>query len=158
MRSVFQVEVDFAGHPVFVALGQQGRDQTQAGGGVGEDRGDASAALDLAIDAFEAIGGAQANLLPKRHVERREALRQVLLDPLGQLGRIGGPELDSLLQEELSLYPVWRIEDRPNALRHGFALIEAGHIRLSVLLQMKLAALPTRLGRCRLRQQLRERR
>ncbi len=158
MRSVFQVEIDFAGHPVLVALGQKGRDETQAGRGVGEDRRDTSAALDLAIDAFESIGRTQPNSLPKRHVERRKAVRQVFLGPLGQLGRIGGPELDSLLQEELSLYPVWRIEDRPNALRHGFALIEAGHIRLSVLLQMKLAALPTRLGRCRLRQQLRERR
>ena len=29
MGSVFQVEIDFAGHPVLVALGQQGTDEAQ---------------------------------------------------------------------------------------------------------------------------------
>ena len=149
MISVFQVEIDFAGHPVFVALGQKGRDETQAGRGVVEDRCHTRAALDLAIDSFETVGGAQTNPLAKRHVERREALREVLLGPLGQLGRIGGPELEGPLHQALSLDPVRCIEDRPNALRHGFALIETGDIRLSVLLQMKLAALPGPTGQGR---------
>jgi hypothetical protein len=142
MRSVFQVEINFAGHSVFVALGQKGRDEAEAGRGVGEDRRHTSAALDLAIDPFEAVGSTQPNSLAKRHVERREALRQVFLSPLCKLGRIDGPELDGLLHQALSFDPVRRIEDRPNALRHGFALIEAGDIRLSILLQVKLAALP----------------
>ena len=77
MRSVFQVETGFPGHPVFVALGEEVRDETQTGRRVGEDRRDARAALDLAIDAFEAVGGMQSNPLPMRQVKRREAVRQV---------------------------------------------------------------------------------
>ena len=46
MRSGLQVEIDLAGHPVVEA---------HAGRGVGEDRRDAGAALDLAIDVFEAV-------------------------------------------------------------------------------------------------------
>ena len=63
LRSVFQVEIDLAGHPLLVALGEQSGNETQTGCGVGEDRGDACAAFDLAIDAFEAVGGAQAGAL-----------------------------------------------------------------------------------------------
>lgn len=33
-----QVEIDFAGHPLLVALGHQGRDEAQSGGAFGEDR------------------------------------------------------------------------------------------------------------------------
>lgn len=85
MGSVFQVEIDFAGHPVLVALGQQGTDEAQTGRGIGEDRGHASAALDLAMDALKAIGGAQSRPLCKRQFEHRKAFRQVLLGPLGEL-------------------------------------------------------------------------
>ena len=146
MKSVFQVEIDFPGHPVLVALGQQGGDETQAGRGIGEDGGHASAALDLAIDAFEAVGGAQARPLRQRQLEDRKAFRQVVLGPLGELGCIGAPRLDRLLQEALGLGAIRGIEDRPNPLRHGFALIEAGDIGLGVLLQVKLAALPGNAG------------
>ena len=97
MKSVFQVEIDFAGHPVLVALGQEGGDEAQAGRRVGEDRGHAGAALDLAIDAFEAVGGAQARPLRQRQLEDRKAFRQVVLGPLGDLGSIGAPCLDGLL-------------------------------------------------------------
>ena len=115
MRSAFQFEIDFAGHPVLVALGQQGRDEEETGRGVGEDRGDASAALDLAIDAFEAVGGTQPNPFPIY----REAVGQVFLGPLVEFGGIGGPELDGLLHKAFSLGAIRRIEVRPNALCHG---------------------------------------
>lgn len=76
VRSVFQVEIDFAGHPLLVALGEQGGDESQTGCGVGEDRNDAGAALDLAIDAFRTGGGALPDALAVREkVARRAALR-----------------------------------------------------------------------------------
>lgn len=142
MKSVFQVEIDFASHPVLVALGQEGRDEAQTGRGIGEDRGNASAALDLAIDAFKPVGSAQAGPLRQRQVEDRETLQQVVLGPLGELGSIGAPSLDGLLQEALGLGAIRGIEDRPNALGDRLSLVETSDIGLGVLLQMKLTTLP----------------
>lgn len=58
MKSVFKVEMDFVGHLFLAALGEQGGDDAKTGRGIVEDRGNASATLDLAIDAIEAVGGA----------------------------------------------------------------------------------------------------
>lgn len=64
-----QVEIVFAGHPFLVALGEERGDEAQAGRGVGEDRSDAGMALDLAVDAFEAVGGAQSGPQAVRQIE-----------------------------------------------------------------------------------------
>jgi hypothetical protein len=50
MGSVFQVEIDLAGHPLLVALGEQCEDEPETGSSIGEDRSDAGAAFDLAFD------------------------------------------------------------------------------------------------------------
>ena len=76
-----QVEIDLAGHPVLVALGEPCRNEAQAGRGVGEDRGDAGAALDLAVEAFEAVGDAPPGALRVRQAEDDEALGKVLPGP-----------------------------------------------------------------------------
>ena len=55
--SVIQVEIDFTGHPVLIAFGQQRGDEAQAGSGIGEDGSDPGTTFDLAVDAFEAVGG-----------------------------------------------------------------------------------------------------
>ena len=44
-NSVFQIEIDFAGHPVLIVFGKQSRDEAKAGGGVRKDRCDTGAAL-----------------------------------------------------------------------------------------------------------------
>lgn len=46
----------------------------QTGRGVGEDLGDMGVVLDLAVDAFKAVGGAQTGALAVRQVEDGEAL------------------------------------------------------------------------------------
>ncbi len=78
-----QVEIGFGGHPLLVALGQEGRDKAQARGGIGEDGRDAGAALDLAVDAFEAVGSSQTGTLGERQVEDCEALGQAHRASLG---------------------------------------------------------------------------
>lgn len=65
---------DLAGHPLLVALGQEGRDEAQAGCGVREDQRNTGAALDLAIDAFQAVGCAQSDTLGVRQIEHRGTL------------------------------------------------------------------------------------
>jgi hypothetical protein len=50
MGSVFQVEMDLAGHPLLVALGEQCEGEPETGSSIGEDRSDADAAFDLAFD------------------------------------------------------------------------------------------------------------
>lgn len=68
------MEIEVSGQPVFAPLVQQGRDfgdEAQAGRGVGEDRRDESASIDLEINAFEAVRGAQPSALAKRLVALR---------------------------------------------------------------------------------------
>ena len=81
-----QVEIDRGGDPLLVAFCQKGRNETQAGCGIGEDGSHASPALELAVNPFEAVGGTQANAMRASTIEHREALGQILLSPLRQLG------------------------------------------------------------------------
>ena len=123
LSSVLQVEIDFAGHPLFVALGRQGGDETQTGGGIGEARGDASATLDLTVDAFEAIGGAQAGALAMGPIEDREGFGQVLFGRQGELGGVGFPGVERLTQEPPGLGLVGRVEEGTDAPGDRFSLI-----------------------------------
>ena len=82
-----------------------------------------------------------------RKIEDREALGQVLLGPLGELGSLRSPNLHSLAQQALGFCLVRSIEDGADAQRDRLALIEAGYVGLSILLEMELAALPGDAGK-----------
>ena len=129
-----QVEIDLAGHPLLVALGEERGNEAQTGRSVGEDRGDAGAALDLAVDAFEAVGGAQADALAERKVKGCEAFGQIFLGPLGELRRLGLPGIERLAQESFGLGLVGRVEDGADAQGDGFALVQTRDISLGILL------------------------
>ena len=124
----------------------QSGNETQTRGGIGEDRSDACAALDLAVDTFEAVGGAQAGALAVRQVEDGEALGQIFLGSLGELWSLGFPGVQRLPQEPFGLGLVERIEDRAEAQGHGFVLVQTRDVSLGILLQMELAALPRHAG------------
>lgn len=102
----------------------------------------AGAALDLAVDAFKAVGGTQAGTLAVREFECRKAFGQIVLGPLRELGRIRLPGIKRLTQEPLGLGLVGSVEDRADTQGYRFLLIKTGDIRPGVLLQMELAALP----------------
>ena len=55
----FHVEVDFFGFPLLAELDEQGGDEAQDGGFVGEHACDPGAAFELLVDALQRIGGAQ---------------------------------------------------------------------------------------------------
>ena len=57
---VFHVEVNFAGFPFVAGFAEEGGDEAQEGGFIGEEAGDAGAAFEFLVDAFERVGGAQA--------------------------------------------------------------------------------------------------
>jgi hypothetical protein len=60
---VFHVEVNFGGLPFVVDFAEQGGDQTQERGFIGEEAGDAGAAFEFLVDPFQGVAGAQAELL-----------------------------------------------------------------------------------------------
>ena len=62
-----------AGLPLVVHVGQDGADEADHGGGVGEDPDDAGSALDLLVDPLERVGG--PDLRPVRARERGEGQR-----------------------------------------------------------------------------------
>src|SRR5258708_13645949 len=142
LNSRLHVEIDFTGHPLLVAFGQQGGDKAQTGSGVREDRGNARAPLELAIDPFKTVGRAQTDTVRLRHVEGGKAFGEIIFRPLGKLGRFSGPRFDGLFQQTFGFGSVRRVEDRANTQRDRLALIEAGDIGLGVLLHMKTTPLP----------------
>lgn len=54
------VEADFSGFPIFACFAEEGGGQAEQGGFIWKDAGDAGAAFEFLVDAFERIGGAQA--------------------------------------------------------------------------------------------------
>src|SRR5260370_557781 len=131
LNSRLHVEIDFTGHPLLVAFGQQGGDKAQTGSGVREDRGNARAPLELAIDPFKTVGRAQTDTVRLRHVEGGKAFGEVIFRPLGKLGRFSGPRFDGLFQQTFGFGSVRRVEDRANTQRDRLALIEAGDIGMT---------------------------
>ena len=75
-----------------------------------------------------------------RKIEDGEALGQVLLGPLGELGSLCSPCLHSLAQQAFGFCLVRGIEDGAEAQRDRLALIEAGYVGLGILLEMELGA------------------
>ena len=65
--------MDFGGEPVVGDFREDGRSEPQEGSFVGEDGGDAGAALEFLVDAFEGVGGAQAALMGGGQIEDAES-------------------------------------------------------------------------------------
>ena len=55
----FHVEVNFVGLPFIAGFVEQGGDQAQEGGFIGEEAGDAGAAFEFLVDPFQGVAGAQ---------------------------------------------------------------------------------------------------
>ena len=139
---VFQVEVNFSGFPFVAGFGEDGTDEAQEGGFVGKEAGDAGAAFEFFIDAFERVAGAQAALVLAREGESGKALREVFLHPGGEFGGGGGVGGDDFFEAGLGGEPIRAIEDGADGVGDGGTLVQAGHIGLGVLLEVELAALP----------------
>ena len=139
---VVQVEVNFSGFPLVAGFGEDGRDEAQEGGFVWEEAGDAGAAFEFFVDAFEWVAGAQAALVVAGEGESGEALREVFLHPGGELWGGGGVGGDDFFEAGLSGEEIGAIEHGANGVGDGGALVQAWDIGLGVLLEMELAALP----------------
>ena len=139
---VFQVEVDFSGFPFVAGFGEDGTDEAQEGRFVWKEAGDAGAAFEFFIDAFERVAGAQAALVLAREGESGKALREVFLHPSGEFGSGGGVGGDDFFEAGLGGEPIRAIEHGADGVGDWGALVQARHIGLGVLLEMELAALP----------------
>ena len=102
---VFHIEVNFSGFPFVAGFGEDGRDEAQEGSFVGKEAGDAGAAFEFFIDAFERVAGAQAALVVAGEGESGEALREVFLHPGGQFGGGGGVGGDDFFEAGLGGEP-----------------------------------------------------
>ena len=139
---VFHVEVNFSGFPFVTDLREDGADEAQEGGFVWKEAGDAGAAFEFFIDAFEWVAGAQAALVLAGEGESGEALGEVFLHPGGEFGGGDGVSGDDFFEAGLGGEPIRAIEHGADGVGDRGALVQAGHIRLGVLLEMELAALP----------------
>jgi hypothetical protein len=139
---VFHVEVNFSSFPFVAGFGEDGTDEAQEGGFVGKEAGDAGAAFEFFIDAFERVAGAPAALVIAGEGERGKALGEVFLHPGGEFGGGGGVGGDDFFEAGLGGEPIRAIEHGADGVGDWGALVQAGHMRLGVLLEMELAALP----------------
>lgn len=55
--SVFQVEIDFSGHPTLITVGELRGDEVLPGSGIGKNGSGPGATFFLALNAFEVVGG-----------------------------------------------------------------------------------------------------
>ncbi len=142
-------EVSFSGFPFVAIFGEQGANQAEEGSFVREEAGDAGAAFEFQVDAFEGVGGAQAALLGWREgkdAKMAQALGQVFLHPLGQLGRGGGIGGDHVLEAQFGAGTVRAVEDGAHGLGDGGALIQARDVSLDGAIDLRAAALRRRLA------------
>ena len=142
----FHAEVNFAGFPLLADLCQQGGDEAQDGRFVGKQSGDMRAAFDFLIHTFHRIGGAKFFLVLDRQGEDGEAVGQIFLHPGGEFRGAFGVKEDDFLESNFGGRATGTVKDAADGAGDFGALIEAGHIGLSVLLEMKLAALPGNAG------------
>src|ERR1035441_9829149 len=87
---VFHGEVNFGGLPFVAEFIEQGGDQAQEGGFIGEEAGDAGAALEFLVDPFQSVVGAQSELVGEWQGEDGETLGQIGFHPGGAVGSAGG--------------------------------------------------------------------
>ena len=139
---VFHVEVNFGGLPFIAEFVEQGGDQAQEGGFIGEEAGDAGAAFEFLVDPFQSVAGAQSGLVGERQGEDGKALGQVGFHPGGEFGSAGGIESDDFLEAAFSARTIRAVEDTADGFGDGGPLVQAGDIGLGILLEVELAALP----------------
>jgi len=139
---VVHVEVDFSGFPIVAGLGQEGGDQAEEGFFIREDAGDSGAAFEFLVDAFQCVGGAQAFLVGGGQREHREPLRQIFLQPGGELGRAFGVVRHDFLEPLFRCGATQAVEDAADRAGDFGALIQGWDVGLGVLLEVELAALP----------------
>ena len=138
----FHVEVNFFTLPLVAGLRQERADEPEEGGFVGKHSGHAGAPFQFLIDAFQSVGGAQAFLVRLRQAQNGQALRQIFFHPGGQLGRARGIPGYDFLEAAVGTGAIRAVENAADGGGDGGAFVQAGHIGLGVLLEMKLAALP----------------
>ena len=92
------VAVDFGGEPFVALLAEEGGDEAQEAGFVGEEGGDVGAAFEFLIDALDGVAGAHAAVMGNGEGINIEALREVLFHPDGESGGGFGIEGDTLLE------------------------------------------------------------
>lgn len=121
---------------------ENGGDQAQEGGLVGEDGGDASPALDFSVETLDGVAGAQAALVSSRQGKDGEAIGDVSFHPVGEL-RVGfGIDSDKFCGLGTSRIGVVRVENAPDVGGDFRAYGGTGDIGVDVLLEVELAALP----------------
>ena len=105
------IEVSFRGFPIVGSFGEESGDEAEEGGIVRKDGGDASAAFDFLIDAFERVAGAQAALVCGREGEDGEALWDGGFHPCGEFWGGGGVGDDYFLEAAFGAGTLGAVED-----------------------------------------------
>lgn len=106
-----RVEVDFASLPFFGDVHENGGDESQGGGFVWEEGGDAGSALDLCVEGFGHVGGAQALSHVRGEGEDGEGLGDGFFEPLGEFGGVFPVFAHSLFEALLGLGEGVGVED-----------------------------------------------
>ena len=138
----FHVEVDFSRFPIVAGFGQQGRDQPQARGFIGEDAGDAGAPFEFLIHPFQPIGGAKAFLVGEGQRKDGQTLGQIFLHPSGKFRGTFGVMRHDFLEANFGSGAAGAVKNAADGVGDFLPLLEPGHIGLGVLLEVELAALP----------------
>ena len=68
---------------------EEGRDQAQERGVIGEDPHDAGATFEFLVEALSGVGGAHAALMALGETKNGEALGHIVFDPIGQFRGFG---------------------------------------------------------------------
>ena len=140
--SRIHVEVDFSGEPLFADFTEESGDETEQGGFVWTEGGDAGSASEFLIDAFDGVACAHAALVGSWEGEGREAFGDVCFHPGGKFwGRLG-VGLHQGFEAGLGGDEIRAVEDGTDIGGHAGAHFETGDVSLGVLLEMELAALP----------------
>ena len=142
----FQGEVDFSGFPVFADFHQDGGDESQERGLVGEQRGDAGAAFDFLVEAFQHVAGSQPATMLGRQGEHGQPFGHVGFHPGGQLAARWRYLLTSTAQSPLGFAAIGRIEHAAQVAADLAPHGDLGHVVHGVLHQVELAALPRHAG------------
>lgn len=105
-----------------------------------KDADDRGAAVELAMDAFQVVRGAQPARVGGREGEHGQTFGDVLFQPISQLGCAPGVLLDGPSQVGVGSWAIRRIENHADIGRHFRLQLLARYVRLGVLLQVILAA------------------
>ena len=120
---VFHGEVNFGGLPFVAEFVEQGGDQAQEGGFVGEEAGDAGTAFEFLVDPFQSVAGPQPGLVGERQGEDGEALRQIGFQPSGEFGSDLGIEADDFLEALFGGRPIGAVKDATDGFGDGGPLV-----------------------------------